>query len=242
MDLSFLRTRRWLVRHVIVLVAVAGCAWLGTWQLDRMAQRRARDRLVAARLRLPPAPLEAAGADVAYRRVEASGRFDTAREVVLRSRSLAGRPGNHVLTPLLLRPGEALLVDRGWVPLDFGRPPVAQAAPPTGSVRVRGVLLPPDARSRARPGERLASVGRVDLERLQGQMPYRLRPLYVLMREQEPPQGPPLPVPVRFDVKIPGPPHLSYAVQWFSFGALALLTYAALIRKTARESSRRTAA
>jgi surfeit locus 1 family protein len=226
---------------VIVLVVVAGCAWLGTWQLGRLDRQRARNRLVAARFAAPPLPLAdalRAGAGAAYRRVEGVvGRFDPDREVILRARALNGRPGNHVLTPLLMGSGSAVLVDRGWVPLDRDRPPVRDAAPPPASVRLAGVLLPPDARTPARPGEHLASFGRVDLERLQGQMPYRIAPLYLLMRTQAPAQRGSLPVPVAFEPTAPGPPHLSYAVQWFSFATLALVTYGALIRKTAREKS-----
>jgi cytochrome oxidase assembly protein ShyY1 len=240
-DLSFLRSRRWLVRHVIVMVVVAGCAGLGKWQLDRLHRQHVRDRLVAARVRLPPAPLaQAISRGGAYRRADAVGRFDSAHELILRARSLDGRPGNHILTPLVLGAGDALLVDRGWVPLDLDRPPVAPAVPPEGSVRVTGVLVPPDATTQGRSRERLESVGRVDLGRLQEQMPYRLAPLYLLMRMQKPAQPGALPIPAAFDPTIPGPPHLSYAIQWFSFAALALVTYGALIRKTAREPSEAT--
>ncbi|HEX2201797.1 MAG TPA: SURF1 family cytochrome oxidase biogenesis protein, partial [Longimicrobium sp.] len=100
------------------------CVRLGFWQLDRLEQRRARNAALAARIAEPPLVLDAAtlraiAADPARyvdRRARAAGAYDAAGEVVLRGRASGGNPGVHLVTPLVLPGGTAVLVNRGWVP------------------------------------------------------------------------------------------------------------------------------
>jgi surfeit locus 1 family protein len=134
----FGRRWRWVTLGVFLICVVL--ARLGVWQLDRLAERRARSAELAARLEAPALTLTAAGlqgsggpegaggtgagdpAAVAYRRVVARGTFDYSRELALVNQVHEGQLGFHLLTPLVLeagpsRPaGAAVLVDRGWVP------------------------------------------------------------------------------------------------------------------------------
>ena len=85
---------------------------LGFWQLDRARQKTEWQATFAARSGLPPVPLtEVNVADAAhrYRRVVASGRYDGAHQVLLDNQVRAGQPGYHVLTPLRLDGGAAIL-------------------------------------------------------------------------------------------------------------------------------------
>ena len=133
---AFPRRPRWIGLTLFAVVVVAVCVRLGLWQLDRLEGRREVNDRYAAGLAMPPRPLEdllLEDGALAYRRATATGRYDTEREVILYGRPLAGRPGNHVLTPLLLADGRAIVVDRGWVPFEMDEPPVAAAVPPMGS-------------------------------------------------------------------------------------------------------------
>ena len=84
----------------------------------------AATQLIADALTAKPVPVESLTApgtavphDDLYRTVTATGRFDTAHEVVARRRTNAdGEVGYHVLTPLVLDDGRAVLVNRGWIP------------------------------------------------------------------------------------------------------------------------------
>ena len=235
----FLLRPRWLAGLALVLLVTTSFVRLGWWQLDRLQQRRAYEDLVDARLATRPADLRDVLAtntpeDVTYRRVVAEGTFDPQHEVILYGRTQWGRTGNHVLTPLLLENGTAVAVDRGWVPLSFDDPPLIDAEPPTAPVRVRGVLFPTEA-----PGGSGSEAGsettfaRVDLPALAAQVPYRLAPVYLLLESQVPgqgelPQAAPLPDPSR------SPPHLSYAIQWFVFAAIAAAGFAILVRREHR--------
>jgi cytochrome oxidase assembly protein ShyY1 len=130
---------RWIGLTVFAVVVVGICVRLGLWQLDRLEGRRDANARYAEGLAEPPRPLEDlldSGDRLAYRRAVATGRYDPEREVILYGRTLDGVAGNHVLTPHVLADGRAVIVDRGWVPIEMDRPPV-DAAPPAGEVEVR---------------------------------------------------------------------------------------------------------
>ncbi len=193
-----------------VLVA-AGCVRLGIWQLSRLEQRRARNALVAARLALPPVELRdgTLPADsVRQRRVIARGVFDFSAEQTWPGRSFEGTPGVALVTPLRLADGSAVLVDRGWVPSpDAYHVDQTQYREPD-TVTVLGLgLIPPRGRGDVNP---------------RGYLPFVIE-----LESPEPPRGLPRrwPPPILDDG-----PHLSYAIQWFSFAAIALVGTVALLR------------
>jgi cytochrome oxidase assembly protein ShyY1 len=235
----FLFTRRWIKLFVFALVVAGVCVRLGFWQLQRLHDVRMFNAAIEAGMHAPPAPIETvlvagSSADpstVAYRRVSATGTYDTAHEVILYGRSLSNdQPGNHVLTPLVLADGTAVVVDRGWVPLAMATPPVSQAAPPGGTVTVIGILYESEASSHGPP---VTTLRQVDLARLGAQLPYPIAPVYMKLQRQQPAQSGPLPTP-----EPPPPldegPHLDYAFQWFSFATIALFGYGLLAVKEAR--------
>jgi len=234
----FLFSGRWLLGHVLVIAVAALFVRLGLWQLDRLEERRAHTRLVTERSAAVPAPVEDvvppggdAGA-VVYRSVEATGAFDTGREVILFGRTLEGRPGNHVLTPLVLNDGRAVIVDRGWVPIELDDPPIVDAAPPSGEVRVQGILFPSEPPEESEgPTE---TIGRIDLGRLAEQLPYPVLPVYVWPVSQEPGQSGELPALVALPELEEGP-HLSYAIQWFSFAVIGIVGWGLLLRRETRD-------
>jgi surfeit locus 1 family protein len=242
MPRSLLRPR-WIFFHLLLVLIVAVCLALGRWQLNRLAERRAENARIAAQTALPAASLEKvlstpeisarlAEGEV-FRRVNVKGTFDADREVVVLTRSNGDETGNHLLTPLVTPQGAAIFVDRGWVPLGMERPPVAKAAPPKEPVEVTGVLLPSEPRSRLAPNPPpgpVKATSRIDLRRLSGQLPYQTYPLYLRLESQRPASPRPLPEAVPLPLPNDGP-HLSYAIQWFSFAAIAMVTYGALIRR-----------
>lgn len=246
MSAHFLLSPRWVIRHVLALIVVVSCIGLAVWQVNRLQDRREQNARLEAQTRRPVAPLDTVlgslgdPGDAAYRRVEVSGTYDVAEEVVLRSRSFEQRPGNHLLTPLRTGSGTAIVIDRGWVPIELDEPGAAEALPPGGEVLVTGILLPAEERdalgvSDPPPGE-VSSMARVDLERIGEQLPYPVLPLYLRLQSQDPAPGE-LPELVPLEPLDEGP-HLDYAVQWSFFSLASLVVYLALIRKEARSRRR----
>jgi len=227
---------------VAVLVAVT-CVALGIWQIARLHQKQQFNAAVRAGLAVAPAPVDAVlidGVDpdaVRYRRATATGTYDTEHGFVLYARTQDSQAGNHLLTPLMLSDGRAILVDRGWVPLDVDTPGAPEAAPPTGAVDVEGVLFPsegdpPGAVDTGGPAE--TTLSRVDLGTIQSQLPYDIAPSYLLLQGQTPVQANGLPKPSPLPELSEGP-HLSYAIQWFTFAVIAVAGFVVLALREGRD-------
>jgi surfeit locus 1 family protein len=237
--LRFLFRPRWIGLTVFAIAAVVLCVLLGLWQLDRLDGRRATNERIEAGRAAEPAPLQdllVEGGGLDYRQAVATGRYDPSHEVILYGRTLEGRPGNHVLTPLVLTDGRAIIVDRGWVPFEMDEPPIAEAAPPGGRVEVSGTLLAPEpgGAGSIQPGaDKVTTVRSVDVEAIARDVPYDLLPWFLQLRDQSPASGA-LPVPEP-PAELTQGPHLSYALQWFAFAVIAAVGYLVLIRREIME-------
>jgi surfeit locus 1 family protein len=159
--------------------------------------------------------------------------------VVLRGRAHGGNPGVHLATPLRVPAGgTVVMVNRGWAPSpDGARVDAARYAEP-GAVVVEGVLqavprtADGGAPSTAGAGaEAVTTHRRLDLAALRRDRP-ELLPLYV----QQLPAADSARAPLK---RVPPPPltdgsHLGYAVQWFSFAAIAVVGLAILLLRGRR--------
>jgi surfeit locus 1 family protein len=223
---------------VVVAIAVAAvCIALGLWQLRRLDERRAANAAVID-ARSGPAVTVRSADDVSaltpYRRVVASGTYDVEGEVIVYGRALEGRPGHHVVTPLVLEDGSAVLVIRGWVPFEMDSAPVEAAAPGVLDVAVEGFLVPAEPTD-SRPPDSRGVVRTLDPNAIAEPLPYDVAPLALQLEAQRPPQpGTPVPVP---PPELSEGPHLSYAIQWFSFAAIALVGSVVLLRRDRRAAT-----
>jgi surfeit locus 1 family protein len=238
---------KWVVGHILVVVLVVTFVFLGFWQLDRLQDRRARNAEISARAEVPVQPIgdvvtAGVGLDDAeelqYRRVSLTGTYDEDGQVLIRPRSLDGVSGWHVVTPVVLDDGRAVLVTRGFAPLSTDLDVVRQAvAPPEGEVTVTGLLLPTQERQGIGPTDPedgvLAELSRVDIARIGEQYDRALLPVHVQLATQEPPQAD-LPQLIPTPLTDEGP-HLSYAGQWFLFAGVGLVGWPILLHRTGRE-------
>lgn len=230
-----MRARQW-VALAIGIVAAVVCVRLGLWQLDRRAQRQAHNERVRANAEAPPVPLDRLALhtdSLRFRRVRVRGRWDYHHEIAYTGRSRNGSPGVHILTPLVPNGIEhAVLVNRGWVyapdaaTIDFDRWQEGDTATFVGYVEL---FPPPDAEARDPRSTRSPRAWhRIDTAELARSLPYSLEPYYVVAL---PDSGPaPADRPARLELpQLGAGPHLSYAIQWFSFGTIALVGAAILI-------------
>lgn len=230
-----------MVRHLLALIVITTCTGLAIWQAQRLSDRKEVNALLESQTRLPTVALEGLtvepDADTAYRHVTVRGSFDVEQEVVLQSRSFNKRPGNHLLTPLVTDSGSAVIVDRGWVPIEINGPGSTESLPPKGEVTLTGILLPSEGKSPLGvsdpPPGTVTAIPRVDLHRLEQQLPYPILSSYLRLEEQEPTAVLALPEPVPLPPLDEGP-HFEYLLQWAFFALAALVIYAALLRKELR--------
>ena len=191
--------------------------------------------MAAPRLPLDSAAVAAIGADPGrfqYRPVRVTGVWDETGRFLLRARGRLGAPGVHLVTPLLL-PGveRALLVDRGWLP----SPDAATADPrpfrQPGTVTISGTieLPPPPSQEGSLPvvvevdGLEVPTYQRIDPGALDTLSSHPVLPFYVSRSAvAETDSGPPFGAdPLELDEG----PHLGYAIQWFSFAAIAIIGF-----------------
>jgi cytochrome oxidase assembly protein ShyY1 len=239
----FLLRPSWIGLLLAAVAVAVGCIGLGRWQLDRLADREARNAAVESAQAADPVPVgsllslnQPFASATQWRRVNATGRYDVAQEVLLRSQLDSGRAGFHVLTPLVTDDGTALLVNRGWIPIepsgDATRAPDVPT-PPDGDVSVLGRVreLQPVRAARAVPAADIVRLVPVDLLGLAGSLPYPVFSAYVELVEQQP-SGRAQPELLE-PPELTAGPHLAYALQWFLFSGLGLVGYVVFARQEA---------
>ena len=228
----------------IVLAVALLCIRLGIWQLQRLEYKRDRNEATRQRMAEPPAALTALTTDSTgflFRRVVLDGGYDDARTIIIAGRSLRGIPGVHVLTPMSVG-GAAVLVNRGWMPsadaatieVDSIREP-----PPEGWQAIL-TPFPADLGQRAAPDTFLRVWHHMNGAQLRRQFPYPLLPFVAqILPHAEQPQ-----YPIRLSAPVLDEgPHLGYAIQWFSFAAIAVVGWIVLLitQRRKEDGSRRVA-
>lgn len=236
---------RWLLGHLLVAALVVTMVGLGLWQLRRLDERRDLNRAVRARSAATVPLAEVASPTAAvlpeavrFRRVSVTGRFDERGEALVRFRIRDGLPGYEALTPLLVGGRTAVLVNRGWLPLEVADGARAPVNLPTTEVTVEGLLLRGESSGRFRPEQRQDGrlvIGAISVADLEERLGYDLYPGFVQLEEPDDPQSFPSPLP---KPDLGEGPHLTYAIQWFSFSAIAVVGWVLLVRKSARRRTR----
>jgi surfeit locus 1 family protein len=227
-------------RLAFALLTLAACALFvraGWWQWQKGADRdEQRRRFAQGAATLLPLGAAAATSVPLYQRVSVTGELDGGHQFLLDNRAYQGRPGYEVLTPLARTGAATLLVDRGWVPFTGSRAHLPEVSlPPGGPVTLSGrlALLPSAglAFGHAAPGgawPKVTAFPRMD--ELAAAYGEPLEPR-ILLLDDAAPHGyvrdwqPPGMSPLR---------HYSYAIQWWSFAALALLVWAVMVFRRRR--------
>lgn len=206
---------------------MAVTARMGVWQLDRAQQKLDLQAAMQNASQRPPLSTVELASDPQtakaqwYRPIKLRGQWLPERTLYLDNRQMRGHPGFFVLTPLKLEAGDAVMVQRGWLPRDAqDRTHLKPIVTAEGDVELVGRIAPPPSRLVALGEEGTGAIRQnVDLSTESARMGLALRPLSVvqlpsadnavdgLLRDW------PLPA---VDVQ----KHYGYAAQWFAMCAL----------------------
>ncbi|MEU8528841.1 SURF1 family protein [Streptomyces sp. NPDC048629] len=238
----FLLSRQWVILTLVALALVPTMVELGFWQFHRHYNRVAQNTLIADNLNAKPVPVEtmtSPGHSVPradyWRRVTATGTFDTAHEVVVRRRTNADdRVGMHVLTPLVLKDGRVLLVNRGWVPAATDQSAYPDVPPaPKGEVTVTGRLKADETTGasgikdlRGLPDRQVMLIDSAQQAKLTGA---EVLGGYLELTDPAAPNGSPEQIPAPDHDSIGA--HMAYAVQWWLFAAGVPVGWWILVRR-----------
>jgi len=138
-----------------LLVLACLFAALGTWQQKRAVEKRA---LELQHQTAPPLPLATAiQRNSRFSTVDALGRYDETRHILLDNQIWRGQAGVYVFTPFHTTGGATILVNRGWLPLAPDRQSMPGIPTPDGEVVLRGILNTPPV-----PGRLLGPADRLE--------------------------------------------------------------------------------
>jgi len=208
---------------------------LGNWQTRRAEEKLEAGRLLDEAARGPVLEVPAAHADAAAfarRRVAARGTFIERDTFFLDNKVQHGAAGYNVVTPLRPeRAGEPVLVNRGWIAA-ADRTRLPDVPTPAGAQTIEGIAVVPGTKFLELAPE--ADSGRLRqnlvLAREEKRLGLSLQPFVIeqtsdsrdgLTRAWERP-----------DTGVDR--HRSYALQWYSFAALAAVLYVILGFKRTR--------
>jgi len=208
---------------------------LGNWQARRAEEKLELGRRLDEGAKGPVLSVSSVRLDasaVERRRVSARGRFVARAVLLLDNKVLHGAAGYNVLTPLKLEGGEDLhvLVNRGWIAAgDRSRLPAVPT--PEAAQTIEGIAVTPSRRFLELAPEAASGPLRQNLvpEREEKRLGLLLQTFVIeqtsdardgLAREWQRP-----------DTGVDR--HHGYALQWYSFAALAAVLYVALSFKRA---------
>jgi len=220
-----------------VLVALSILIGLGTWQARKVGPKtellaRIEVGLKAEATRLPlhvddPLSLE-------YQNVSFSGTVVGAKPARVYGINLDGKPGYYIYAPVKRPHGMAVIVNFGWVPLEYKKPVIL----PEGMIEVTGVLL----RS-ATPGPMTPDNNpekglwyTADVYALAAHFGLRTKEFYHFRIFADHQGGAAsLPRGGQVHVDIPNN-HFQYALTWYGLGLSLLAVYGAFGMKKARKA------
>jgi cytochrome oxidase assembly protein ShyY1 len=232
----FLLRPKWIGFHLLCVVGIVGMVSAGVWQLHRNDQRHRFEQEVRDRTDADVVPLAdvlAIGtpAEMEWRRVEATGTYVQDRQFEVVNVGQGGVSGHDAVDALRLDDGSLLIVNRGFV---AGAAPLPPA--PTDEVtivgRVRTTQTAGTGQTSDDGSQRLTQIRRVDLGALAQQFDESVLPVYVDLLDATPPDDASL-QPVAFPSLGGGPPHMSYAIQWFTFSVCVVVGWVLAVRRSA---------
>ncbi|WP_099299014.1 SURF1 family cytochrome oxidase biogenesis protein [Corynebacterium dentalis] len=244
-------TPGWVLTAVLVLTfTYFAFTFLGPWQLNKGEQKSAFNHRLEAAMQYDPVPAaevlprdgSSAGLEKEWTHVQLQGRFITDAEVLLRNRPVSSSPAFQILTPFQTEAGQTILVNRGWVPPVEGADVPEIPNPPTGEVTVTGYVRMSEAKPNTPPtqSQGFTQVMGIHTETIGEEVEPELEAAGALSSGQETPlveeyiqldevsvdamneqdssdatiNAIPLP-------QLDNGPHLSYGIQWITFGIAA---------------------
>ncbi len=215
---------------------------LGLWQIHRLHWKLALIAAMHTNMAAPPMALDRALAlppdEAQYHRVELVGEFAHGKEAYVFATGDHGQTVYHVITPLMLENGKAILVDRGIVPPGLRDPDYRAYGQIAGLRHIVGVWRVPDPPGLFTPAPDLKN--RIwyarDVKGIARADGVRLAAPVLVEADATPnpggwPKGGQTVVKLRND-------HLQYAVTWLALAETLLIMYFAWHRSQGRFSVR----
>ncbi|MCR6633920.1 SURF1 family protein [Devosia sp.] len=243
-----LRLSDWIFA-VLMLALAAVCVFLGSWQMQRLAEKDALVAAVDARLNAAPIPVPAPESwgtlnveEMVYQPVELTGayRYTQTATVFTSLSDPKGQysgPGYWVMTPFELQGGGTVFVNRGFVPQQYQEAAALGDlhGEDPGAVTISGVLRTPEAAGFMTPEADMSN--RIEwvrdparLAKMADPALAPIAPFYVDL-----PAGPAGELPQAGETVVSFPNnHFGYALTWYGFAIVAVVMLGFWLTRQAR--------
>ena len=214
----------------LALLSILGFVCLGVWQLHRASEKK--EMLTKEQRYANHEPIAWRPGDalpMQYQRIHVTGHF--LREVILLDNQYASHQwGYHVLSALLLKDGQVLMVDRGFLPGDITRRQMPQVDIPKGVIEISGSAYYPSKKlwllgAPFEKKERGITIIELASPKILNQILHKsVYPFIIRLGKQE------MNGYMREWTIVAMPPerHYAYAVQWFAIALVIFILFVAL--------------
>lgn len=214
------------------VLAFALLAALGTWQLHRLHWKEALLADIHAKMQQEPLQLPISGYDattLAFRKVKAEGVLQYDKEIFLYHQRNK-ESGYFLITPLVMQDGSAILVNRGWIPMDMRQSYVDGKKSVGEMVSVEGVLQPGETQGMFVPDNNISKnvwfwLDLDDAKRLSG---FDYPSLFIRETGVKKPGEYPIKNDATIDIRND---HLQYAITWYILAAAVIVIFILYHRK-----------
>jgi surfeit locus 1 family protein len=229
---QFLKEACW--PTLITILGVAMLLGLGTWQMQRLLWKEALLEELANKFIRPVQDIQTLLnqpmyqiMEAEYQRIKVTGTYLHNQEMKWMAKSQDGKPGIHLITPFALTSGSIVLIDRGWVPLQYA----SEVSHPEELQTVIGFLRNPPKPQWFTPENHLAkdefyTINPAEIARHKN-LP-TLLPFFLV--EEANPQITNFPKPVGLALNLQNH-HLQYAITWYTLALILAVFYILYIRK-----------
>lgn len=221
-----------LLGSILAVIGVSIFFSLGTWQVERAEEKQSLQDKIDSRQNSAEVIMRSSVANIEdkfYTPVKATGHYDSKHEILIDNEVYQGKAGYHVLTPLILKQDQSVvMVNRGWVPVGRSRQVLPDISTPTAEVTIVGIISPPKSKPALILDQANPDSSKVwsyfDPEVYASKTGYTLQAAVILMDESKG-EGY-LRYWPKYDAKVSM--HVGYAIQWYFFALIVLITYIAV--------------
>ncbi|MDH5600384.1 MAG: SURF1 family protein [Gammaproteobacteria bacterium] len=212
---------------------------LGTWQVFRAMEKEELQKKMDFKYEEKTFILKRGINNIEsknYIQVEAIGHYDKINEILIDNAIHKGRAGYHVLTPFILKEDQSvIMVNRGWIPVNRDRSVLPELKTPDGRLHISGIIAPPKSKPPLILGEPDISSKLwlyFDEKVFEKKIGQPILPMIILLGENDEHGY------IRKWPKYEGKAsmHIGYAIQWYAFALIVLVTYLGVNFKKIKQS------
>lgn len=203
---------------------------LGLWQLDRADYKANLQTLIESKQGTKPIALSGINKNEdqwLYQPVFVSGTYDLNHQIYLDNQVHNMVAGFSIFTPLRISDKEAILVNRGWLPLGANRTNL-----PVINIRddmhlISGLTTRPPSKglvlsSNANIYDKWPTILQyIDIQEIEKNLHYKLLPMVLLMNHES--ETPLTILPIKINMR--SEKHTAYAFQWYGLSIALLIIY-----------------